>query len=246
MRQLTVVVALMLLASLHAGRALSQQPTDEPLLQVSAQLTRDDPLDPVLKKGFHKAYMVKLAAGTYYRIDLGSKDFDALLRLENADGVHLAHDHEGGDDLNARIIYRPTKDGAYRVIVTTFAGTDAVGKFRLTVNVTDRAAAEEHKLVQAAERLRLEGTRLYQQANVTEAMERFVKVLELLRRAFPKERYPHGEWRLARALNNLGVLFTNGGQYVRRSRSCVRRSRSTRQSIRPRSIPTDTPTLPTH
>src|SRR5437879_4076034 len=111
---------------LHAVGSLAQQPPGdkpmptEPLLKVDGQLTRDDPVDPVLKKGFAKVYPVKLAAGAYYQIDLVSKDFDAYLRLEDGKGKQLAEDDDSGGDLNSRIVYRPGKADTYQVIVTSF------------------------------------------------------------------------------------------------------------------------------
>src|SRR5258708_2050269 len=67
-------MTLMVLATLLAvgelrGQEPAQKPAAEPLLKVEGQLTRDDPVDPVLKKGFHKVYSVKLAVGVHYQID---------------------------------------------------------------------------------------------------------------------------------------------------------------------------------
>src|SRR5207253_1768388 len=87
-RLLLVVV----LAVLPASRSLAQPAPGDALLKVEGQLTREDPLDPVLKKGFHKVFEVKLTAGAYYQIDLVSKDFDAYLRLEDSKGKPLAED----------------------------------------------------------------------------------------------------------------------------------------------------------
>lgn len=45
--------------------------------------------DSVLKTVPHKVHEVKLEGGKTYGIDLESKDFGALLRLEDANGKHL-------------------------------------------------------------------------------------------------------------------------------------------------------------
>jgi WD40 repeat protein/tetratricopeptide (TPR) repeat protein len=81
-------------------------------------------------------YQVKLAAGTAYVIDLVSPDQKALdpyLVLRDATGERLAEDDDGGGGLNARLVFRPTQDGVYRLEATSFnAGS---GAFTLTVRV---------------------------------------------------------------------------------------------------------------
>src|SRR5262249_4466643 len=150
--------------------------------KVAGELTRDDPIDPVLKKGLHKVYQAQLAAGAYYQIDLSSKDFNACLRLEDAQGKPLAEDNNAGGDRNARLGLKPERADAYRIIVTTYAA-GATGKFLLTVKPIDRAAFEQHKLLQDADALHAAGMQLYRQAKLAEATERCQQALELLRQA---------------------------------------------------------------
>ncbi|HMF11829.1 MAG TPA: tetratricopeptide repeat protein [Gemmataceae bacterium] len=79
-------------------------------------------------------YEVKLSAGKTYIIDMVSpnqKALDPYLMLKDADGEHLAEDDDGGEGLNARIIFTSARDRVYRIHATSFnAGR---GAFTLTV-----------------------------------------------------------------------------------------------------------------
>ena len=97
------------------------------------QLTAKDPKDSVRRNCYHKAYTVKLTAGKKYVIDQISKTFDPYLRLEDANGKHLASDDDGGQGLNSRIFYTPPQIGNYKIIATTF-GASQLGNFTLTVS----------------------------------------------------------------------------------------------------------------
>jgi hypothetical protein len=101
--------------------------------QVAGSLTKDDPKDKVRKDSYCKVYAVELSAGQSYQIDLAAKDvkqFDPYLRLETTDGRQLAEDDDSGGNLDARIVFRPAKDGKYRIIVLAFK--DQTGEFTLT------------------------------------------------------------------------------------------------------------------
>ena len=58
--------------------------------KVEGKLAPDDPKDKLLKNCPCKTYDYKMKAGTIYVIDLKSTAFDAVLRLENADGKQVA------------------------------------------------------------------------------------------------------------------------------------------------------------
>jgi CHAT domain-containing protein/Tfp pilus assembly protein PilF len=198
--------------------ARAQEPVrkaaDEPLLKVNGELTRDDPVDPVLRKGFHKVYPVKLAAGMYYQIDLISKDFDAYLRLEGAKGNQLAEDDDSGGELNARIVHKAEHSDSYRVIATTCEPGET-GKFLLTVKKIDEAEAKRQKLLNDATTLEMEGRQWYHQAKLPEATERLQKALEMRQTLYPKDRYPHGHRDLGRSLTWLGRSLEAQGEYAR-------------------------------
>jgi CHAT domain-containing protein/tetratricopeptide (TPR) repeat protein len=218
MSKRTVAIALMLAAAAVLTRVRAQEPTkkpaDEPVLKVAGELTRDDPVDPVLKKGFHRVYPVKLAADAYYQIDLVSKDFDAYLRLEDAEGRRLAEDDDSGGDLNARLLYKPDKTDSFRIIVTTYDAAKT-GKFLLTVTKSDRAAAEQQQLLSQANALIVQMNQLYQKGRLPEATERLRKALELYRQAFSKDKYPQGHPTLADSLQGLGMLLYAQREYAK-------------------------------
>jgi hypothetical protein len=69
---------------------------------------------------YHVVHTYPMKKGTQYQIDLNS-DWDNYLRLENAQGVQLAFDDDGGGFPNARIIFVAPADGWYRIIVTSFS-----------------------------------------------------------------------------------------------------------------------------
>jgi hypothetical protein len=91
-------------------------------------------------------YQVKLAAGKTYVIDMVSPDQKALdpyLVLTDAVGKKLAEDDDGGDGLNARIIFRAAQPGTYRIHATTFDA--GVSPFTLTVREQANPPKEEKK-----------------------------------------------------------------------------------------------------
>ena len=101
------------------------------MAEVTGQLTKDDAKDTIRKTSVCKVYTIKLAAGKDYQIDMVSKAIDAFLRLEDEKGKQLAQDDDGGDGLNARILFNAPAAGTYRIIATTFLG--GLGDFTLTV-----------------------------------------------------------------------------------------------------------------
>jgi hypothetical protein len=107
--------------------------TEGEVLKVDGELATTDP-DDAVRKHPHKVFTLKMAAGVTYIIDMKSTQIDSYLRLEDASKKQLAQDDDSGGDLNARIAFRCTVDGEYRIIATTFGG--GTGKFALTVNAT--------------------------------------------------------------------------------------------------------------
>lgn len=102
------------------------------LFRKEERLASTDPLDGARIKSHHKAYNVELEAGKTYRIDLRSEVLDCFLRIEDAAGMQLAQDDDGGGMLNARLLFTPPATGTYRLIATTFKDRQ-VGPFVLTV-----------------------------------------------------------------------------------------------------------------
>jgi uncharacterized membrane protein YgcG len=104
-------------------------------LSVNEQLTREDPTHK-LRGGPHKVHTVKLEAGKSYQIDMMSRAFDSYLFLEDSAGKLLMEDDDGGEGLNARIIFRPAKTDIYRMVATTYnrgRPQSAPGSYTLSV-----------------------------------------------------------------------------------------------------------------
>jgi len=66
-----------------------------------------------------------MLADKTYTIDLSSTEFNAFLILEDASGQQIAR------DVSARLIFRPTHDGTFRVIMTSLDGR--TGEFTLRI-----------------------------------------------------------------------------------------------------------------
>jgi CHAT domain-containing protein len=75
--------------------------------------------------------------------------------------------------------------------------------------------AEDQRLARQAEELNHEGERLYGEGKYIEATEVFRRALDIHRRVYPKERFPHGHPDLALSINNLAVLYSSAGEYAR-------------------------------
>lgn len=100
-------------------------------LKIESQITKDDPKDRARRNSNAKVYLVKMAKDKTYTIDMESGDIDSFLRLENEAGTQLKYDDDGGDNLNARIIFRAETAGTYRIVATTFGGD--MGPFTLKI-----------------------------------------------------------------------------------------------------------------
>ena len=103
-----------------------------------------DANDQVVTGRHFKIFTAKLDAGKTYQIDHrgGTPGFDAFLFLEDPDGKELAHDDDGGGDLNSRITYKINKTGNYRIIATTLPPNQE-GKF--TLEVVDTEAKDDSR-----------------------------------------------------------------------------------------------------
>jgi len=131
-----------ILTVVHDGAGTEEQPAGgKYLLDVTAKLTKDDPKDK--DRGgtcYCKTYKIDMSAGKTYVIQLDSRDFDAYLRLVNAEGKEVAFDDDGAKDgLNAKLVHACTNAGTYTIVATSFAHPDT-GEFHLRVHVKDKEA----------------------------------------------------------------------------------------------------------
>jgi hypothetical protein len=99
---------------------------------IEDQLTNADPFDKVRKGCNFKIHVIKMVPGRQYEIRMDSSEFDSYLRLEDSTGKQLAEDDDSGGNLNARIVFTPTKADTYRIITTTFS-SGMSGLYTLTI-----------------------------------------------------------------------------------------------------------------
>ena len=120
-RPLALALALALLSGSTLAHAGEKKPAPaKEILKVAGKLTADDPADTEFKQSKQKVHTVKFDAGKLVRIDVSSDDFDTFLRLLDDDGKILAEDDDSGGGLNSRIVYKISKAGTYKLVVTSF------------------------------------------------------------------------------------------------------------------------------
>jgi hypothetical protein len=103
------------------------------VLQAEGRLTESDPFDTARKQCRRQVLLFRMTPGFTYTLDLESEEFDAYLRLEDSTGRQLAEDDDSAGRLNSRIVFRPTTDDVYRLIVTT-CDPGQEGTYRLTIH----------------------------------------------------------------------------------------------------------------
>jgi hypothetical protein len=107
-------------------------------LHLSDRLTGADPMHPSRPGHHFKQFDLQMAGGVLYLIDLKSSEFDAFLRVEDADGKVLAEDDDSGGSQNARLLFRAPASGTYRIVATSFE-PDQTGKFTLSAMPSGRS-----------------------------------------------------------------------------------------------------------
>src|SRR3990172_12348870 len=66
-------------------------------------------------------YVFAGKAGDSVIISLSSDDFDALLVVQDANGLEVGRDDDGGGGLNSLLTFSPAQDGTYSIIVGSFS-----------------------------------------------------------------------------------------------------------------------------
>jgi hypothetical protein len=100
-------------------------------LRFEGKLTKDSPKVQNSPAEIHK---VSMSPGKTYVIDLESTNFDAYLRILDANGKELAKDDDSGDDRNSRLRFTPPKDGEYQVVASVFGAGS--GSYVLKIQVS--------------------------------------------------------------------------------------------------------------
>jgi hypothetical protein len=103
-------------------------------LRVQGNLTTADPVDKVRPGRYSKVHPFKMVPGKTFIIELQDTGggMDPYLRLEDSAGANLAQDDDSAGNQNARIMFTPSKEDMYRIIVTT-CNPGVVGNYLLTV-----------------------------------------------------------------------------------------------------------------
>ncbi len=88
--------------------------------------------DRILSGKRYKVYSVSMERGKTYAVTMTSEQVDAYLYLLDPNKRTLAVDDDGAGDPDAKIEYRATETGTYRIVATTFE-EEALGEFNLTI-----------------------------------------------------------------------------------------------------------------
>jgi hypothetical protein len=85
-----------------------------------------------------KLYLVKLEAGTKYRLEMRSPEIDSFLVVQDQDGKQLAFDDDTGvgeNKLDAQLDFTPPKTGTYKIYAAALPSgiVKNAGKFTLTI-----------------------------------------------------------------------------------------------------------------
>jgi hypothetical protein len=100
------------------------------------KLEATDPADPKRPGRHHQVIPLEVQPGAMYVVFLGSRDFDAYLRLEDADKRTVAEDDDSGGNLDALLVLVPERTTTYRIIATTY-GAGMSGNYDLRVERFD-------------------------------------------------------------------------------------------------------------
>ncbi|MBI1831146.1 MAG: hypothetical protein HYR84_06825 [Planctomycetes bacterium] len=85
------------------------------------RLDRRDPVEPLADNKRSKAYTVHMVQGDWYQIDMRSRHFDSYLYLVDLSTKQVVmKDDDGGEDQDARIVFRAPRTGFYRIHATHF------------------------------------------------------------------------------------------------------------------------------
>jgi len=134
-------------------------PTDRPPVatgkeqRIEGKLTNASP--PIMGRPA-EIHVVTMSADKTYIIDMESTDFDAYLRVLDANNRQLASDDDGGEKRNARLSFTPPRDGEYKIAATRFGSGQGNYVLKIRVLGDDPAQAKAHDV--GKEGLKFDGT----------------------------------------------------------------------------------------
>ena len=143
------ISAMVALTDQHGNRLLTTDPSIELVKSAGGKivqtfdgsLKKTDPFDFEREKCVRHIHEFKVLPNRTYTFDLLSEDFDAFMRLEDADGNKIAEDDDGAGFNNARIVYSPTADATVRVVATT-CNSGELGGYRIVIRETNAKTTE--------------------------------------------------------------------------------------------------------
>jgi hypothetical protein len=100
------------------------------VFEVSAELASTDPMNSDCHERF---YDVPLIEGRRYVIDLGSREFDAYVKLMTTENVIVAFEDESSPVRGARIVFTAPRTETYRIVATSLM-PNSTGTFTLNVS----------------------------------------------------------------------------------------------------------------
>jgi hypothetical protein len=120
----------------------------KPLFEKSDRLGPTDPFDTLPTRKYRKVFEQKMVADRPYAIDVTSRVFPAVVRVEDLAGRTVAPSAGGPmvspvgiPDTTSRLLFVPRKTAAYRIIVTS-RFNDSIGPFTLQVMEPDGKVVE--------------------------------------------------------------------------------------------------------
>ena len=116
------------------------------VIPVAYELNANSPKDTVRTESYAKIFPYKMQKDKTYLIEMKSTEIDSYLRLENPGGTEVAFDDDGGGFLDAKIVYKATESGEFKIVATTYKGGET-GKFTLAIKDISPPPALALKLV---------------------------------------------------------------------------------------------------
>ncbi|MBI1765108.1 MAG: CHAT domain-containing protein [Acidobacteria bacterium] len=161
-------------------------------------LRLNQPLERALERGSSHLYQFTLAAGEYARVEIDQHGADVAALLAHADGEKLAEVNLTGSRGYEFVSVTAAESATYRLEIRALSTTAKSSRYQIKL-AAQRAATDRDQQWMTAERLLLEGARLYKDpAQLRQAVEKLQAALPLLRAA--GDRYGEGV-----ALRLLGV-----------------------------------------
>jgi hypothetical protein len=112
------------------GKPIAPDPRARLVLEITDEVTNNDPFDRVRVFSRHKQHRCRMLAGRTYTVELVGAAFDGYLRLDDAQGVEVGDYGDMNARSRTRMVFRPARDFDIRICVTA---QDRTGPYTLRV-----------------------------------------------------------------------------------------------------------------